>query len=201
MTELGSESVVKVNLIKLPNCTNGIRYLFWLPGIDAPSKGSYTTNSKTGSTFNPCNKSLNIYKASFRKLIKSYRSEDKGYISRLTSEAISHMTSDTDFSDDVRYYSVAIAVAKSRPKSHYSSKGVLLSKFKDRRPVSKPDSDKTERAVWDILTDEGIIIDDARIVNNTALKVWVGENYKDYRFLDKGVLCIVRALGIRVQRI
>lgn len=63
-----------------------------------------------------------------------------------------------------------------RPKAHFSTakakRGQLAPRFVDAIPSVKPDIDKLNRATFDALTLAGAIEDDARIVRESAVKVY-----------------------------
>lgn len=85
-----------------------------------------------------------------------------------------------------------------RPKGHYRSgkNAALLKTDAPSRPCSKPDLSKLLRSTEDALTDAGVWIDDARVVEyERAAKVFIGE---DAESLDApGVRIVARKIGER----
>ena len=70
--------------------------------------------------------------------------------------------------------SVEMVLAMPRPSSHYGKRGLL--KSAPVAPMTKPDIDKLERAVWDAL--EGIVFDnDSRIVESATRQIYVGPEH------------------------
>lgn len=63
-----------------------------------------------------------------------------------------------------------------RPKNHYNSKGEIYPRFLDVKHTVKPDGDKLTRAVFDGLTQGGIIEDDARIWRHSVMKMYVTDH-------------------------
>lgn len=68
---------------------------------------------------------------------------------------------------------VSLMFVFSRPKFHLSSNGQINPRFLYALHTVKPDSDKITRAVFDGLTQGGIIEDDARIYRHTVEKVYL----------------------------
>jgi len=61
-----------------------------------------------------------------------------------------------------------------RPKSHYGVKGLRSSAPKHK--TTKPDLDKTTRAVGDSLEQSGVIRNDSQIIQWVVQKMWAGNN-------------------------
>jgi len=58
-----------------------------------------------------------------------------------------------------------------RPKSHLTSKG-RLTKSAPVFPTKKPDVDNLAKAVFDVITQLGVIKDDSQIVHSCVVKVY-----------------------------
>lgn len=158
-----------------------IEFNCWVKGANPPSKGSYAQTRVTRRVFNPCAKSVYEFKNSFLSVLgRSSKTSRPDAVDLAYEEVILDL-------DILGYYWIDLAIVKSRPRSHYTSKGVLTKKHKLTKPTSKPDNDKTERAIWDIIVNEGLMIDDSRILRNSACKMWVGESYNDVIYTDRGI--------------
>lgn len=72
-----------------------------------------------------------------------------------------------------REATVALGFILARPKTHYDSKGRIRVRYADVRPTTRPDLDKLTRAVFDGLTQGGILEDDARVHTLIATKRYV----------------------------
>lgn len=87
---------------------------------------------------------------------------------------------------------VELIFAMPRPKSHYRT-GRFAHLLKPSAPLFhsvKPDVDKLERAVFDALTQAGVVEDDCRIVSSCSQKVYS---------LSPGVLIEVMEVSDRVS--
>lgn len=93
---------------------------------------------------------------------------------------------------------VDIAYALPRPKKHYGT-GRNAGTPKGSSPIhhtEKPDKDKLDRAIYDALTESGIIKDDKVIVGGSSWKRWSLDREPGALFEDPPrVQIIVRDLG------
>lgn len=75
---------------------------------------------------------------------------------------------------------VTLGFVLVRPKAHYRTNGEINPRFVDAKPTTRPDLDKLTRAVFDGLTQGGLLEDDARVHTLIASKVYVNPNLPAY---------------------
>lgn len=166
----GTYEVVRDGLLDIKVC-------IWVPGINPPSKGSYTKNRLTGSVFNPTAASMKTFLDGFRSAVGYSKKRGCSPECLLFSEVdreLNGLTTSVEFTYDVMVISVL-----ERPKIHYTSKGILKEQFRGMRPRRKPDNDKVERGVYDTIVDHRLWSDDSSVVNNYTRKVYTNERTSD----------------------